>query len=257
MKKLFFLAVVLLGFGAQSFGQCNSPKINSFTPNTGFIGSTVTIFGANFDVNPSNNQVFFGATEAEVISASFGKLEVVVPTGATLAPISVRNACNKIAYSSTPFNGIFCPTPLTSTTYNSSDFIMSAKGAYNMLAYDMDLDGKPDVISGGVSAGGFTIAHNKSTPGNLNFSRFDINVTVEDTTLNDNSIAIDVSEYGGTVELSTSVDNDSVRLNFTGDLPTQGLQITPTGNICDCPPGYAVTGYRAGGGGILDYFDLK
>jgi hypothetical protein len=85
---------------------------------------------------------------------------------------------------------------------------------------------------------------------------FDINVTVEDTTLNDNSIAIDVSEYGGTVELSTSVDNDSVRLNFTGDLPTQGLQITPTGNICDCPPGYAVTGYRAGGGGILDYFDL-
>ncbi len=166
-------ATWLLGTGLYA-QNCAAPVINSFTPNTGFIGSTVTIFGANFDANPANNQVFFGATQATVQSANFGTLTVTVPVGATLAPISVKNNCDKTAYSRVPFNGIFCPTPITAQTYNSTDFTLPAKGAYNMLAMDMDLDGKPDVISGGVSGGGFTIAHNQSTPGNLNFTRFDI-----------------------------------------------------------------------------------
>lgn len=170
----------------QAQAQCDAPIINSFTPNTGYIGSTVTIFGANFDANPANNQVFFGAVQATVLTASFGKLEVKVPVGATLAPVSVRNACNKIAYSRVAFNGIFCPTPITATTYNATAFALSAKGAYNMLAFDMDLDGKPDVISGGYGQAGFTIAKNNSTPGVLNFSRFDIN---SGTTVRSHTIA--------------------------------------------------------------------
>lgn len=175
MRAIKLTMLFIVGILLSKAQNCNAPVINSFTPNTGFIGSTVTIFGANFDANPSNNQVFFGATEAEVVTASFGQLTVTVPVGATLAPISIRNNCDKIAYSRVPFNGIFCPTPITAQTYNSTDFSMSAKGAYNMIAMDMDLDGKPDVLSGGVSAGGITIAHNQSTPGNLNFTRFDIN----------------------------------------------------------------------------------
>ena len=173
--SLFLSVLFIFSIQTRVQAQCDAPIINSFTPNTGYIGSTVTIFGANFDANPTNNQVFFGAVQATVLNASFGKLEVKVPVGATLAPVSVRNTCGKIAYSRVAFNGIFCPTPITAATYNSTAFNLTAKGAYNMMAYDMDLDGKPDVISGAVSAGGFTIAKNNSTPGNLTFSRFDIN----------------------------------------------------------------------------------
>lgn len=148
---------------------CNAPVINSFTPNTGFIGSTVTITGANFDAIPANNQVYFGATKANIISASFGTLVVAVPTGANVAPIAVKNACNKIGYSSVAFNGIFCPTPITSTTYQNTAFQLNGVyGAYNMIAQDMDLDGKPDVISM-PQGGAVTVARNNSTPGNLNF----------------------------------------------------------------------------------------
>ncbi len=179
MKKLIFIsALAVAGFQFKSAeAQCNAPIINSFTPNTGFIGSSVTIFGANFSTTPANNQVFFGATQATVVSSTFGTLNVIVPVGATTSLISVKNHCNLSAYSKVPFNGIFCPTPLTTSTYQNTAFTLSAKGAYNMQCYDMDLDGKPDVISGGVSANGITIARNASTPGNLNFVRFDINTS--------------------------------------------------------------------------------
>ena len=147
---------------------CNAPIINSFSPNTGFIGSTVTITGANFDPIPANNQVYFGSVQANIISSSFGTLVVAVPTGANTAPIAVKNGCNKIGYSRVAFNGIFCPTPVTATTYQNSAFILSGVvGAYNMLAQDLDLDGKPDVIT--MTYGGITVARNTSTPGNLSF----------------------------------------------------------------------------------------
>ncbi len=170
MKKLLIIAIMSIFMSNVIQAQtCNAPVINSFTPNTGFIGSTVTITGANFDPIPANNQVYFGATKANIISSSFGTIVVAVPTGANVAPITVKNACNKIGYSSVAFNGIFCPTPLTSTTYQNTAFNLTGiYGAYNMIAQDMDLDGKPDVISM-APGGGVTIARNNSTPGNLNF----------------------------------------------------------------------------------------
>ena len=174
MKKLILiLSVILMGYHAQA--QCNAPVINSFSPNTGFIGSTVTITGAYFETTPANNVVYFGATKATVVSSSFGTLTVIVPVGASTAPISVTNACNKTAYSSVAFNGIFCPTPVTNTTYQNVAFTLSGYGAYNMLSQDMDLDGKPDVVSAR-NDGGITIAINGSTPGNLSFTAYNINI---------------------------------------------------------------------------------
>jgi len=160
-------------FTIQIQAQCNDrPIINDFSPKTGFIGSTVTITGANFSATPGNNQVFFGATQATVVSSSFGTIEVRVPEGSTTALISVKNHCNKTAYSKTHFNGIFCPTPLTSRSYqNVSQELTGVYGAYNMISQDMDNDGKPDVVSSGLN-GGITIAKNNSTPGNLNFSAY-------------------------------------------------------------------------------------
>lgn len=153
--------------------QCNDrPIINDFSPQTGFIGSTVTITGANFSATPSENQVFFGATQATVVSSSFGTLEVRVPEGSTTALISVKNQCNLSAYSKTHFNGVFCPTPLTNTSYqNTAQELAVSYGAYNMVSQDMDNDGKPDMVIAGLN-GGLSIAKNNSTPGTISFSSY-------------------------------------------------------------------------------------
>ena len=93
MLQILTAVILIVGITVQSVqAQCNAPIINNFTPNTGLIGSTVTITGANFDVNPANNVVYFGATKAVVTQASFGQLKVTVPVGASTAPISVTNA---------------------------------------------------------------------------------------------------------------------------------------------------------------------
>ena len=122
MKKIISIwtLIVCLGVSLQSNAPCaDRPIINDFAPQTGFIGSTVTITGANFSAIPTTNQVFFGAIQATIVSSSFGTLEVRVPEGSTTALISVKNQCNLSAYSKTQFNGVFCPTPLTSTSYQN------------------------------------------------------------------------------------------------------------------------------------------
>ncbi|MFD2565740.1 FG-GAP-like repeat-containing protein [Pseudotenacibaculum haliotis] len=174
MKKIALLIfIVCLGVSEQLNAQCNDrPIINDFSPKTGFIGSTVTITGANFSATPGDNQVFFGATQATVVSSTFGTLEVRVPEGSTTSLISVKNQCNLTAYSKTHFNGIFCPTPLTSTSYqNVAQELGGIYGAYNMVSQDMDNDGKPEVVSAGLNRG-VTIAKNNSSPGTISFSAY-------------------------------------------------------------------------------------
>lgn len=179
MKKIISILIMIVCFGVstQSFAQpCNTvPVINSFSPNTGYIGSKVTIFGANFDSNIiSNNVVYFGSTKATVISATFGRLEVIVPAGASTAPISVTNQCKLTAYSSVSFNGIFCPTPIDSQTFDNRSFdLPNINGAYNMISQDLDLDGKPEIISSSFSD--LTIAVNTSIPGTLSFTAINSN----------------------------------------------------------------------------------
>lgn len=171
MRKILLSFLLLSLSMSIASAQCNNrPLVNSFSPNTGFIGSTVTITGANFDATTiTNNKVFFGATEATVQSATFGQLVVTVPVGASTARIAVTNQCNLTAYSDAPFNGIFCPTPLTASTYDNTSFELTGiYGAYNMLAVDMDLDGRADVVSS-TNGNNLTIARNTSVPSNLSF----------------------------------------------------------------------------------------
>lgn len=154
---------------------CNKPTINSFSPVTGFIGSVVTINGSNFDPIPANNQVFFGATQAQVISATFGVLEVRVPVGATYGPITVRNACGLIGASPLSFNGIFCGTTIGSNTYNTVSYSANVSGGYQMISQDIDLDGKPDLLVCGFTANRVSVMRNQSSPGSFNFApKFDL-----------------------------------------------------------------------------------
>ena len=176
LRRIFFL-VALIGLQYIVAQQsCPSiPVINSFSPQTTFIGDVVTISGANFDSqNKENNIVYFGATKAEVISATFGTLEVYVPVGASTAPISVTNSCDLTAVSEATFNGIFCPTEPDNSTYNNNTVALSVNtGAYNMVSADLNLDGLPEVISGGFGSN-ISIAVNTSSSESLSFDKLEL-----------------------------------------------------------------------------------
>ncbi len=171
MKTLYLIILLLVSSFIVTYAQCDGPVINDFSPKTGFIGSNVIITGANFETsNPQDNVVYFGAVKADVISANFGQLEVIVPVGASAARISVTNNCNLTAISQVQFNGIFCPSPLTNSSYSNVDFnLANIYGSYNMDSADLDGDGKPEVVSSNWQ-GRMTVAVNNSTAGNLNFT---------------------------------------------------------------------------------------
>ncbi|MES2730465.1 MAG: PQQ-dependent sugar dehydrogenase, partial [Bacteroidota bacterium] len=66
------------------------PTIQSFTPDNGLAGSTVTINGTNFSPVASENAVKFGETTAVVTAATATSLTVIVPDIDAIAlPISV------------------------------------------------------------------------------------------------------------------------------------------------------------------------
>src|SRR5260370_27480551 len=84
----------------------NIPVITSFTPTAGIAGTSVTITGKNFDVDPAKNVVYFGGAKASVTSATATQLIATVPAGATYQPITVATQ-NFVAYSVLPFTLTF------------------------------------------------------------------------------------------------------------------------------------------------------
>jgi len=68
--SLLLSAIILSAVGAA--GQ--APVIDTFTPTSGHIGTSVTLSGANFSPTPSDNIVYFGAVRAAVTAATTGSL---------------------------------------------------------------------------------------------------------------------------------------------------------------------------------------
>lgn len=73
-----------------------------FTPSTGPVGTTVTLYGTGFSATPASNTVKFNGTTATVLTASTTVLTATVPSGATTGTISVTVGANT-ATSSTSF----------------------------------------------------------------------------------------------------------------------------------------------------------
>lgn len=129
------------------------PLITSFSPESGPVGTNVTISGINFDPVAANNIVFFGAVKANILSATNTELVVKVPAGTTPEPISVTTGTVS-AYSNKPFAVTF-PNDNSSLTTNSFTPKTDYYGAYfgsgyyglnNSAISDIDGDGKPDFI---------------------------------------------------------------------------------------------------------------
>jgi surface protein len=96
MKKILFsmLAVALFWScgkddGPDTLPASSKPTIAKFTPDTGSVGTPVTITGTNFSTTAAENTVKFGSVTATVGNATATQLVTTVPTGATTGKISV------------------------------------------------------------------------------------------------------------------------------------------------------------------------
>jgi len=70
--------------------QLSSTKaILQFTPSSGPVGTTVTLYGTGFSATPASNTVKFNGTTTTVLTASTTVLTATVPAGATTGTISV------------------------------------------------------------------------------------------------------------------------------------------------------------------------
>ena len=149
------------------------PTITSFSPVSGPIGSTVTIFGTNFSAIPANNIVSFGAVRAKVTVATNSYITAVVPDGATFQPITVT-VNGYIASSFKPFIITFsgASSQFTANTFSSKIDFTVMNDPNSVAISDMDGDGKPDILSLSPSLGnGLCILRNTSTgAGNLSFA---------------------------------------------------------------------------------------
>ncbi len=76
----------LLSISRQS---SSTVSILEFTPKSGPVGTTVTIFGTGFNTTPSQNTVQFNGVIATVASSTETRIVTTVPSGATTGPIGV------------------------------------------------------------------------------------------------------------------------------------------------------------------------
>ncbi|WP_431216956.1 FG-GAP-like repeat-containing protein [Puia sp. P3] len=147
------------------------PVIRSFSPDSGPIGTLVTITGNGFSPIAAENTVYLGPVRAIVTSATATQLVVKVPLGAGYQPISVT-ARNLTAYSQQPFT-VSSPDLIRTLTDSSftprKDFDPGQYISSRIEIADLDADGKPDLAASTGSGGYIGVKRNTSSPGSLSF----------------------------------------------------------------------------------------
>lgn len=168
--------------------QTSVPVISSVTPESGPVGSEVTITGQNFGADPQGAIVYFGAAKAIVTHLSPTEIKTRVPAGATYKPVSVL--VNKLsAFSPKPF----IVTSTNETLINAGSFTAAVSleigGApYDVAASDLDDDGKPDLVVASYSA--VSVLRNTSTKGSLTSSSFGPKVDIVTNAISASSLAM-------------------------------------------------------------------
>jgi gliding motility-associated-like protein len=157
---IFFLAT-------NTFAQV--PVITSVSPNSGPVGTTVTITGSGFNAIATSNIVYFGAVRAAVTSATTTSLNVTVPLGSTHQTIAVISN-NLISYSKIPFITTFpCGGNISNNSFAPKiDFQLPGGNPYGTAIKDIDNDGKPDLVM--VNGAQLTVYKNTGFSSNISFS---------------------------------------------------------------------------------------
>jgi hypothetical protein len=95
LKNQTLLAALILMGASVMISSCkddyetSDPAITSVSPESGIVGSTVTITGHHFSETPAGNEVKFNGTAAIVSSSSHTEIVTTVPAGATTGKITV------------------------------------------------------------------------------------------------------------------------------------------------------------------------
>ena len=142
--RYWFIIYIVLFTMVRGYSQV--PKITSFSPLFGSVGSEVVITGTNFNAVKTNNIVHFGAVKANIVNASVNSLTVNVPIGASNENIIVTTN-GLTAWSKTPFLATFtyCGSPIVNANSWASPMAIKNSTVYGNPTYaDFDNDGKID-----------------------------------------------------------------------------------------------------------------
>jgi hypothetical protein len=166
--KLILLLILTTTTHSTVFCQ---PVIQSFSPTSGAIGTTVTIRGSGFDKVTSNNIVFFGAVRSTVSASTDTSIITTVPTGASYQPITITNS-NGTAYSRLSFTVTFsaASTPFTATSFLPKNDITTSYYPHAISIADFNNDGKPDVVVAKGSSSTVSVLTNTSSNNTVSFS---------------------------------------------------------------------------------------
>ncbi len=214
-KSFFFIATLFIASGLYS-----QPIINSFSPTSGPVGTTVTITGSNFNTIASHNIVYFGATRAVVSSSTLTSVTVSVPAGTTYEPIIVTDADSLlVAYSAKPFTATFNGGATNQTVI--APLSISNPGTVNytrdIVVGDLDGDGKSDIVTTSYINPSVSILRNISVPGTTAFApqiEMGISYTAYD---------INLSDLNGDGKLDLLITNSSTfKLNIYKNTSTPG-----------------------------------
>ncbi len=142
MKKLILLLLFIpLLIMAQA-------EITSFSPTSGVVGSSVTIYGSGFSTITSNNTVFFGGIETSIISNTSTEIVISVPYGASYTPISVYTN-GLYASSSQRFNVTFDAEEELTAEHLANQLNNPYLGRtyYDIKIADMNGDGISEIVT--------------------------------------------------------------------------------------------------------------
>jgi|GEM_PF-1196942 len=122
-----------------------APLILSFNPQSAPVATPVTINGNYFNTaNKDNNVVWFGATRANVLSATANSLIVSSPPGADFRNITVLDKTTSLSDASgSPYN---ITRTVPSLDFPRRSFISEAQ-AKAVLSNDFDNDGRPELAA--------------------------------------------------------------------------------------------------------------
>jgi len=176
------------GIVVFSFGATGSPDtvrvdgigvptdivtITSISPQSGAIGTSVTIAGTNFSPVPDSNIVRFGGVRAPIRSASASSIVATVPSGATFAPLTVTTR-GRTASGTKPFVVTFASCGRIDATSFSSSAQMppDGKSPKRLAVGDLDGDGKLDLVTWDPDSNTVSVFRNTSSPGTLSAASF-------------------------------------------------------------------------------------
>lgn len=146
------------------------PTISSILPISGPIGTAITIQGTNFNLQGSDNHVYFGAVKARVTSATSSGIEVTLPEGASFGNISmtdIRGGNTAVS------NQLFTPTYANGLIqYRTQQKFATGNRPIAPILADIDGDGKPDMIVANFLENSISIYRNTSTSGSMDAGSF-------------------------------------------------------------------------------------